>query len=129
MGGACSTNGEKMNGCRILVGKPEGRRPLGRTRRRWGDTITVYLKEIGLGGIDLIELAYDRNQWRALVNTVINLRVPYNFGNFLSSCTTGGFSTRAQLHGVSYHSRCSWIIFEVDKTISFRTLFQLISNS
>jgi hypothetical protein len=59
------------------------------------------LREIGWGGMDWIDLAQDRDQWRALVNTVMNVRVPSNVGKFLSSCTTGGFSRRAQLHEVS----------------------------
>jgi hypothetical protein len=75
MGGACSTNGEKMNAYKILVRKPEGKRPLGRPRRRWEDNIKMDLKEIGWGGIDWIDLAQDRDQWRALVNTVMKLRV------------------------------------------------------
>jgi hypothetical protein len=53
-------------------------------------------------GIDWIDLCQDRDQWRALVKTVMNLRVPENVGKFLSSCTIGGFSRRAQLHGVSF---------------------------
>jgi hypothetical protein len=61
---------------RILVGKPEGKRPLGRTRRWWIDGIKMDLRDIGFGGVDWIDLAQDRDQWRALVNTVINLRVP-----------------------------------------------------
>jgi hypothetical protein len=68
--------GEKRNAYRILVGKPEGRRPLGRPRRRWVDNITTDLREIGWDGVDWIDLAQDRDQWRALVNTVMNLRVP-----------------------------------------------------
>jgi hypothetical protein len=68
--------GEKRNAYRILVGKPEGKRPLGRPRRRWEDSIRMDLREIGWGGMDWIELAQDRDQWRALVNTVMNLRVP-----------------------------------------------------
>jgi hypothetical protein len=67
----------------------------------WEDNIKMDVREIGWGGIDWIDLARDRDQWRALVNTVINLRVPYNVGKFLSGCTTGGFSRRARLHGVS----------------------------
>jgi hypothetical protein len=59
------------------------------------------LSEIGWGGMDWIDLAEDRDQWRALVNTVMNLRVPQNFGKFLSICTSGGFSRRAQVHEVS----------------------------
>jgi hypothetical protein len=68
--------GEKGNAYRILVGKPEGRRPLGRPRRRWVDNIKMDLKEMRWDGTDWIDLAQDRDQWRALVNTVINLRVP-----------------------------------------------------
>jgi hypothetical protein len=77
MGGACSTNGgeeECIYG--ILVGKPEGKRPLGRPRRRWVDNINLDLREIGWNGVDWIDRAQDRDQWRALVNTVLNLRVP-----------------------------------------------------
>jgi hypothetical protein len=75
MGGACSTNGEKRNAYRLLVGKPEGRRLLGRSRRRWLDNIRIDLVEIEWGGADWIGLAQDRNMWRALINTVMNLRV------------------------------------------------------
>jgi hypothetical protein len=60
------------------------------------------LKEMGGGGMDWIDLAQDRDKWRALVNTVMNLHVPYNAGKFLSSCATGDFSRRAQLYRVSY---------------------------
>jgi hypothetical protein len=76
MGGACSTNGKKRNAYRMLVGKPEEKRPLGRPRRRWEDNIKMDLTEIGWGGMDWIHLAQDRDQWRALVNMVMNLRVP-----------------------------------------------------
>jgi hypothetical protein len=68
--------GEKRNAYRILVGKSEGKRPLGRPRRRWEDNIRMDVREIGWGGMDWIDLARDRDQWRALVNTVMNLRVP-----------------------------------------------------
>jgi hypothetical protein len=61
---------------RILVGKPEGKRPLGRPRRRWVDNIKMDLREIGWDGMDWIDVAQDRDQWRALVNTVMNLWVP-----------------------------------------------------
>jgi hypothetical protein len=67
---------ERRNAYRILVGKPEGRRPLGRPRRRWMENIKMNLREIGSDGIDWINLAQDRDQWRALLNTVMNLRVP-----------------------------------------------------
>jgi hypothetical protein len=76
MGRACSTNGEKRSAYRILVGKPEGKRPLGRPRRRWEDNIRIDLREIGWRGMDWINLAQDRNYWRALVNMVRNHRVP-----------------------------------------------------
>jgi hypothetical protein len=76
MGRACSTNGEKRNAYRILVGKSEGKRPRGRPRRRWMDNIKMDLKEIGWDDMDWIDLALDRDQWRTLVNTVMNLRVP-----------------------------------------------------
>jgi hypothetical protein len=67
--------GEKRNAYRILVGNPEGKRPLGRLRRRWVDNIKMDLREIGWDGRDWIDLVQDRNQWRALVNAVMNLRV------------------------------------------------------
>jgi hypothetical protein len=68
--------GEKRNAYRILVGKLEGRRPLGRPRRRWVDNIKIDLRETGWDGVDWVDLAQDRDQWRALVNTVMNLGVP-----------------------------------------------------
>jgi hypothetical protein len=67
---------EKRNAYRLLVGKPEGKRPLGRRRRRWVDNIRMDLGEVGWGDVDCIGLAEDRNRWRALVNSVLNLRVP-----------------------------------------------------
>jgi hypothetical protein len=67
---------EKRNAYRILVGKPGGKSPLGRPRRSWVDNIKMDLREIGWDGVDWIDLAQDRDQWRALVNTVMNLRVP-----------------------------------------------------
>jgi hypothetical protein len=68
--------GEKKNVYRLLVGKPEGKRPLGSPRCRWIDNIKMDLSEIGFGGVDWTDLAQDRYRWRALVNVVMNLRVP-----------------------------------------------------
>jgi hypothetical protein len=68
--------GETRNACRILVGKREGKRPIGRPRRWCVDNIKMDLREIGWDGVDWINLAQDRDQWNALVNTVMNLRVP-----------------------------------------------------
>jgi hypothetical protein len=68
--------GETRNAYRILVGKPEGKRPLGRPRCRWVDNIKMDFREIGRDGVDRMDMAQDRDQWRAIVNTVLNLRVP-----------------------------------------------------
>jgi hypothetical protein len=68
--------GERRGAYRALVGKPEGRRALERPRRRWEDNIKMDLREVGWGGADWIGLAQDRDRWRALVNTMMNLRVP-----------------------------------------------------
>jgi len=69
-------HGERRGILRVLVGKPEGRRPLGRPRLRWEENIKMDLQEVGRGGMDWIELAQDRDRWRALVNAVMNLWVP-----------------------------------------------------
>jgi hypothetical protein len=79
------------------VGKPEGKRPLGRPRCRRADNIKIDLREIRWDGMDWIDVAQDRDQWRTLVETVMNLRVPQNAGKFLSGCTIDSFSRRAQL--------------------------------
>ena len=68
--------GERSGVYRVLVGKPEGKRPLGRPRRRWEDNIKMDLQEVGSDGLDWIDLAQDRDSWRALVSTVMNFRVP-----------------------------------------------------
>jgi hypothetical protein len=68
--------GEKRNAYRILVGKPEGKRPLGSPRRRWVDNIKMDLGEVGWDSVDWIDLAQDRDRWGAYVNAVMNLRVP-----------------------------------------------------
>jgi hypothetical protein len=92
--------GVKRNAYRILVGKSKGKRPLGRPRYRWVDIIKRDLREIGWGGMDWIDLARNRDEWRALVNMVMNFQVPQNAGKFMSSCITGGFPRRAQLHKI-----------------------------
>jgi hypothetical protein len=68
--------GKKRNAYRLLVQKPNGKRPLGRPTRRWVDNIRIYHGEVGWGDVDWIGLAQDRNRWRALVNSVLNLQVP-----------------------------------------------------
>jgi len=68
--------GERRSVYRVLVGKPEGKRALGRPRRRWEDNIKMDLQAVGCGGMDWIELAQDRDRWRAFVNAEMNLRVP-----------------------------------------------------
>ena len=76
MGWACGRKGEERGVYRVLVGKPEGRRPLGRPRRRWVDNIRMDLHEVGCGYMDWIGLAQDRERWWTLVSAVMNLRVP-----------------------------------------------------
>ena len=68
--------GEERGVYRVLVGKPEGKRPLGRPRRRWVDNIRMDLQEVGCGYVDWIELAQDRDRWRTFVSAVMNIRVP-----------------------------------------------------
>jgi hypothetical protein len=76
MGGACSKYGKGRGVYRVLVGKPEGKRPLGRPRLRWENNIFVDLQEVGCGCEDWIGLAQNRDKWRALVSALRNLRVP-----------------------------------------------------
>ena len=68
--------GDRREVYRVFVGKPEGKRPLGRSRRRWEDNIKTDLQEVGCGGVDWMELAQDRDRWRAHVNEVMNLQIP-----------------------------------------------------
>jgi len=86
--GRVARMGEGRRVYRVLVGKPEGKRPLGRARRRWEDNIKVDLQEVRGGFGDWMELAQDRDRWPALVSMVMNLRVPKIAGNFLTSCRT-----------------------------------------
>jgi hypothetical protein len=81
--------GEKRNAYRIFVGRPG---------HRWVGNIKMDLREIGWDDVDWIDMAQDRDQWRALVNTVLNLQVPSNAGKFLSGCPINGSSRKAQLH-------------------------------
>jgi len=101
MGRACSTVWTKKGVYRVLVGKPAVKRQLGKHRRRWEDNIKMDLQEVGYRGVDWIELAQDRNRWRALVSAVMNLRVPHNAGNFMTSCKQVSFSRKTLLCGVS----------------------------
>jgi hypothetical protein len=90
VGGAYSTNVGKRNAYTLLVGKPEGKRPLAKPRHRWVDNIRMDLGEVGWGDVDWIGLHQDRDRWRALVNAVMNLRVPYNAGKLSGGYTAGG---------------------------------------
>jgi hypothetical protein len=93
--------GEKRNAYTLLRGKPKGKKkPLGRPRRRWVDNIRMDLGEVGWGDVEWIGLAQVRNRWRALVNVIMNLRVPSNAGKLSSGFTTGGLSSSAQIHRV-----------------------------
>jgi len=93
--------GEGRGVHRVLVGKPEGKRPVGRPRRRWEDNIKMDLQEVGGGCEDWMELAQDRDSWRALVSTVMNLRVPKMRGICRLAAEPVSFSRRTLLHGVS----------------------------
>ena len=92
--------GEERGVYRVLVGKPDGRRPVGRPRRRWVDNIKMDLQEVGCGYMDWIGLAQDRDRWRTLLSAVMNFRVPWSAGNFLTNCKSVSFS-RTVHHAVS----------------------------
>jgi hypothetical protein len=92
---------EKRSVYRLLEGKPEGKRPLERPRPRWVDNIRMDLGEVGWGDVDWIGLSQNRNRWRALVNSVLNLRVPKNAGKLSNGLTNGDLSVSAQLHRLS----------------------------
>jgi hypothetical protein len=93
--------GEGRGVHRVLVGKPEGKRQLGRPRRRWEDNIKMNLQDVGGGCGDWMELAQDRDRWRALVSTVRNLRVPKMWEISWLVAEAVSFSRRTLLHGVS----------------------------
>ena len=112
MGWACGAYGWGEGVYRILVGKPEGKRPLGRPRHRWVDNIRMDLQEVGCGYMDWIGRAQDRDSWRTLVSAVINLRVPWNAGNFLTCCKPVSFSRRTLHHGVSKYSYLKCIVYD-----------------
>jgi hypothetical protein len=80
-GRACNMHEEKRNAYRILLGKPEGKRALGRPRRRWEDKIKMDVREIEWDGMDWVDLAEDRDRWRNLVNTIMNSRFREVLGN------------------------------------------------
>jgi hypothetical protein len=93
--------GEKRNVYRLLVGKPEGKRPLGRSRCRWIDNIKMDLLELGLNVVDCIGLAQDRYRWRALVNAVNEPSGSIKCWELPNGCTTCGLSSGTELHRVS----------------------------
>jgi hypothetical protein len=99
--GQVARMGEKSNVYRLLVGKPEGKRPLGRPRRNWIDNIKMDILGIGFGVVDWIGLAQDRYRWRALVNSTMNFRVLLNAEKLPSGCTSCGLSSGTQFHRVS----------------------------
>ena len=99
--GHVASMGEGRGVRRVLVGKPEGKRPLGRPRRRWEDNVKMDLQEVGGSCGDWMELAQDRDKWRALVGAVRNLRVSKMRGISLLAAEPVSFSRRTLLHGVS----------------------------
>ena len=111
--------GEERGVYRVLVGKPEGKRP----RRRWVDNIMMDFQEVGCGYMDWIGLAQDRDSWRTLVSAVMNLRVPWNSGNFLTSCKPVSFSRRTLRHGASKYEKENinkkYFLFIILRTLNF----------
>ena len=105
--------GEERGVYRFLMRKPEGKRTLGRPRRRWVDNIRTDLQEVGCGYMDWIGLAQDRDRWRTLVSAVMKLRVPCNAENFLTSCKPVSFSRRTLHHGLMRSNKLIIIIIPI----------------
>ena len=108
IGGACGAYGEGRGVYRVLVGKPEGKRPLGRPRRRWEDNIMTDPQEVGCGGMDWIELAQDRDRLRALVKAVMNLNEPHSMDSVRHEVPAPSYVNlhqNADSHLVSHDSR------------------------
>jgi hypothetical protein len=103
---------------RVLVGKPEEKRPLGRPTRRWVDNIRMDL-QVGYGHVDWIGLAQVRDRWRTLVSPAMNLRVPWNAGNLLTSCKPVSFSGRTLHHGISIP------LFTAGKMVPFGNIYRV----
>ena len=101
---------------RVLVGKPEEKRPLERPRRRWVDKITMDLQKVRCGYMDWIGLAQDIDRWRMLVSALMKLRVPWNAGNFLTSCKPVSFSKKTLHHGVSKYYQ-NFLVFTTRRTV------------
>ena len=93
--------GERKDIYMVVVGKTEGKRPIGRPRCRWEDNIKMDFQEVGCGDMDWIGVVQDRDRWGALVNAAMNLRVPQKAGNFLTGWKLVSFSRRTVLHGVN----------------------------
>jgi hypothetical protein len=101
--------GKMRNSCYVFVGNPEGEIRPGSCRPRCEDNIKMDLQETGRVDVDRIHLAQDRDEWRAVVNTVMNFRVPWKAGNFLTCLATMSFSRNTLFHGVSLFS---WFTLE-----------------
>jgi hypothetical protein len=99
---ACSKNGENKTVYKLLVRKPEGKRPLGRPRCRWFDNIKMDVAGIRLVVVDCCGLTQERYRWRALVNEGMNLRIPQNAGKLSSGCTNCDLSSSTHLHRARY---------------------------
>jgi hypothetical protein len=105
--------GEERKVYKVLVGKPEGKRPPGRPRRRWEDEIRMDLREIGLEGVDWIRLAQDRDRWRAVVSAVMNLRVLAPWSYFFLAASRS-FSANC---GTRYFT-VQWLAFRISSNVS-----------